>query len=97
MENGTEQCGIDLCTYFIRCFQSGHMTVIESQAAIQIGIQGRWRERERLRILIEIIPVQHAASYCRRFLDRYLPAFLRRLTGFKEFVTGFVWPFYKEL
>lgn len=37
MENGTKQCGIDLCTYFVRCFQSSHMTVIESQAAIQIA------------------------------------------------------------
>ena len=41
MEDGAEEGGVYFGAYFIGSFQAGYVSVVEFQAAVQIGIEGR--------------------------------------------------------
>ena len=57
MEDGAEEGGVYLGAYFIGSFQAGYVSVVEFQAAVQIGIEGRGGE-ERFGTLVDVVGVE---------------------------------------
>lgn len=44
VEDGTEEGGIYLGAYFVGCLEAGNVAVVELEATIEIGVEGRGRE-----------------------------------------------------
>ena len=96
VEDRSEQGGIDFRTYFIRCFQSGNVSVIEPQPTIKISVEGRRRKDDGFG-LGSIVGTVKPSQYFRSFFYLYLQRVLRRLSGFQILAGDLVRTFHQQL
>ena len=82
VEDSTEQGGVYLCAYLVGSFQSGNVAVVESEPAVEVGVECR-RRKECVGMPADVVCVVHPLQYLVRLVYFNLEALLGRLPGFQ--------------
>ena len=81
VEDSTEQGGVYLCAYLVGSFQSGNVAVVESEPAVEVGVE--CRRRKECVGMADVVCVVHPLQYLVRLVYFNLEALLGRLPGFQ--------------